>query len=37
VKLEGWVPWALQATIVGGILLAGFLQRRSHMRRASNL
>jgi predicted tellurium resistance membrane protein TerC len=24
VKLEGWVPVALQATIVGGILLAGF-------------
>jgi predicted tellurium resistance membrane protein TerC len=37
VKFEGWMPWALQATIVGGILLAGFLQRRSHTESASRL
>ena len=24
-----WVPWAIQALVVGGVLLAGFLQNRA--------
>jgi YjbE family integral membrane protein len=37
VKGESWVPWALQATLIGGVLMAGFLQRRSQTIRGSDL
>jgi YjbE family integral membrane protein len=37
VKLEGWVPWALQATLIGGVLMAGFLQRRTQAVRSGDL
>jgi len=29
VTTGGWVPWAIQALVVAGVLLAGFLQNRS--------
>ena len=30
VTFHRWVPWAMQALVVVGVLLAGFLQNRSH-------
>lgn len=30
VSFHRWVPWAMQGLVVGGVLLAGFLQNRSH-------
>ena len=36
VSFHRWVPWAMQGLVVGGVLLAGFLQNRP-TRRAENV